>query len=215
MLTKNGHSMFDISSLLQKSIRRCDPINAGYAANELLGRYRGYLWKRLLTISAEDCWGIVTAEIVGLQKADEIVNAKAKGYDINPLFIAKAVTLLLKASKNRDADYFACNLLNSNKTLPDEELKSFLVNASARFRGIPQYTYDCHTRQGRSMGKTKQDMILSEQACLKPHQVGDFDNESWDNFFKYEAEGFDLEKGFPLPDPKDVHDVTHGIEKLF
>lgn len=63
LYTKNGHSMYDMVSLLQKAIRRGDVEIAGYAANELRGRYNAYLWRRLLAISAEDCYGIMTKEI--------------------------------------------------------------------------------------------------------------------------------------------------------
>ena len=114
-LTKNGYSMFEMSSMVQKAIRRCDIPHAAYAANELSVSYRGYLWKRLLTVSAEDCYGIMTKEIVALQKADEYVNAKAKPGQTNDLFIAKAVVLLCMARKNRDADYVACNFMWGDK----------------------------------------------------------------------------------------------------
>ena len=53
--TRNGHNMYDMASMLQKAIRRCDVEKAGYAAMELFGNYNKYLWKRLLVISAEDC----------------------------------------------------------------------------------------------------------------------------------------------------------------
>ena len=39
LITKNGHSLFTMSSLYQKAIRRCDVKAAGYAANELFDRY--------------------------------------------------------------------------------------------------------------------------------------------------------------------------------
>lgn len=215
LYTKNGHDMYEMSSLLQKAIRRGHHVYAGYAANELYGRYTNYVWKRLLTISAEDCWGVVTSEIIGLQKADEYVNAGVRGYDRNTLFLAKAVTLLIKARKNRDADYFACNLLNSNNTLTDEELKVFFNYCEDKFDVIPQYTFDCHTMAGRRMGKTKADMIKSEQAALNPRVEGDYDNEPWDKFFKAEKEGFDKEKGFPLPTKRQLEELDQGVQTLF
>lgn len=108
LITKHGHNMFEISSMIQKALRRADSESAYYAANEMLASYRGYLWKRLLCVSAEDCYDMVTSPIVGLMKKDE--------QRTNPLDssnVSKAVSILLKARKNRDADYFACNLLNS------------------------------------------------------------------------------------------------------
>lgn len=110
-MTRNYKSMFDISSLLQKSIRRRDANMAYYAANELIPKYRTYLWKRLLTVSAEDCFDMVTGQILKLCKTDKNQS--------NPTItknVAVAVSILLNARKNRDADFFACNLLNSRDT---------------------------------------------------------------------------------------------------
>ena len=61
--TRNGHNMYDMSSMLQKSIRRCNYELAGYAAMELFGRYWKYLWRRLIVISAEDCYGVITGRL--------------------------------------------------------------------------------------------------------------------------------------------------------
>ncbi len=208
LYTKNGHNMYDMSSLLQKAIRRGHAVYAGYAANELMGRYNSYLWKRLLTISAEDCWGCVTAEIIALKNADDIHNAQCRGYDRNPLFVGKAVTLLLKVRKNRDADYFCCNLLNSEDTID-------LAQCEREFDRIPEYTYDCHTMRGKLQGKTKADMIRTEQAALNPHEPGDFDNESWDRFFQLEKRGFDKEKGYPMPTKEQLKSLEDGQTSLF
>lgn len=64
LYTKNGHNMFEVSSLIQKAIRRSNKDYACYAANELAPRFRKYLWKRLLCVSAEDCYDLVTNKIV-------------------------------------------------------------------------------------------------------------------------------------------------------
>ena len=106
--TRHLHNMFEVSSLIQKALRRRDANMAYYAANELIPKYRNYLWKRLLTVSAEDCFDMITGRIVQLHTQDT-----NKQDDKN---IAVAVSTLLNARKNRDADYFACNLLNSRDT---------------------------------------------------------------------------------------------------
>ena len=87
--TTNGYDLFEMSSMIQKAIRRCDIPHAAYAANELSGKYRKYLWKRLLTVSAEDCYGIMTKEIVALQQADECVNKKGNCFRVFPLRIVE------------------------------------------------------------------------------------------------------------------------------
>ncbi len=106
--SRNGHSIFEISSLIQKALRRSDTRMALYAAAEMLPKYRNYLWKRLLTVSAEDCHDMVTQKIMKLHGEDICT---ATGYGNEP--IEKAISILLGARKNRDGDYYACNLLNS------------------------------------------------------------------------------------------------------
>ena len=60
---------------MQKAIRRADAKLAGYWALELWESGFGkHCWKRLLTVSAEDCWGILTAEVKALHDAYLVVN---------------------------------------------------------------------------------------------------------------------------------------------
>jgi replication-associated recombination protein RarA len=62
--TKRGYSFPAVSSAMQKAVRRGDAKLAGYWALELWASGFGqYVWRRLLTVSAEDCWGILTAEV--------------------------------------------------------------------------------------------------------------------------------------------------------
>lgn len=123
--TKNGYNMYDMSSMLQKAIRRSDVPHASYAARELYFGFRPMMWHRLLTVSAEDCFGIVTREIVALNQADSIMNGKDSGEKSYLTFIARAITLLCAARKNRDADYVALNYLWGNPKLSEDELLAF------------------------------------------------------------------------------------------
>ena len=67
--TVSGYDFFEVSSALQKSIRRADTKVAGFFALELFhSNYAKYVWKRLYTISAEDCYGLITAEIQALHQ---------------------------------------------------------------------------------------------------------------------------------------------------
>ena len=84
---------------MQNSIRKGDYEVAGYCLWELLPQYTPYLRKRLLVISAEDCYGVITKEILNLC---EIGTEQS---------LTAAVYLLCLAKKNRDADYFVCNLM--------------------------------------------------------------------------------------------------------
>ena len=166
--TYSGYNLYDMSSMLQKAIRRGDVFHASFAAKEMHVKYREYLWRRLLTVSAEDCYGIMTKEIVALWEADQIINGnKCKSW----IFIAKAVTLLCMARKNRDADYVCLNFMCPDKELSPEEINEFGWDGLPESVTVPDWVYDCHTRKGKMMGKTKLEMVIEENAALQPHQL--------------------------------------------
>lgn len=189
--TTHGYNLYDMSSMLQKAIRRADVYHAAYAASEIYPRFRKYLWKRLYTISAEDCFGIITKEIVALQTADEYVNG-TKGD--NWLFISKAVTLLCMARKNRDADYVCCNFMCPDRNLSPEEIKEFDFSELHATCIPPEWVYDVHTRAGKAKGKTKIDMIRDEQEALQPHQMSLFDDGDWGQFYESEKKGGNISR---------------------
>ena len=188
LYTKNGHNMYDMASLLQKSLRRGELALAGYAANELYHSYSGFLWKRLIVISAEDCFGVITKELMALYDADKIFNKGKKGDEREIIFISKAVILLAYVAKNRDSTFFACNMFESNVVIPDDAV-NFLITDGAMPDGIPNYTYDCHTLKGTLNGKKVEDMVDDEQKALHPHKIGLFDNSPWDYFYMRVADG--------------------------
>src|SRR5438094_2200316 len=73
--TIRGYNFGEVSSAMQKAIRRGDVQLAGYWALELWSSgFGNYVWKRLLTVSAEDCWGIITQEIKALHDSYLVVN---------------------------------------------------------------------------------------------------------------------------------------------
>lgn len=133
--TRNQYDMFEISSLIQKALRRRDAEMAYFAANELIPHYRNYLWKRLLTVSAEDCYDMITGKIMELHKAD-----CNRADQRNRKYIANAVSVLLNARKNRDGDYFACNLLNSRDKA---DISKYVEN--------PIFDITCSTKNGHCM----------------------------------------------------------------
>lgn len=98
---------------MQNAIRKGDYELAGYAMWELLPEYTPYLRKRLLVISAEDCFGVITKEILSLCEVGDEES------------LTKALSLLCLAKKNRDADYFVCNLMLNDK--PTGEDKTILA----------------------------------------------------------------------------------------
>ncbi len=189
--TTHGYNLYDISSLLQKAIRRADVFHAAFAAKEMHPKFRKYLWKRLLTVSAEDCYGIMTKEILALQQADDFVNGSKSA---NWIFIAKAVTLLCMARKNRDADYVACVFMCPDHTLTPEEIKEYDFGQLPDYTDIPEYVYDCHTKKGKAMGKTKIEMLITENEALQPRQLSLFDDGDFGQFVEDERKKGQMSK---------------------
>ncbi len=178
--TARGYNLFDVASALQKSIRRNEPDTAVYFAMELhASGYWKYVWKRLLTVSAEDCAGCITQEIKALHDSFLVVN---EGHNGNAdgtkgrVMITKAVLLLCQAYKCRDADH-AQIFLYDRKVLSDAKVEKYLLQLKPeeRVEEIPEYAYDCHTAKGRKAGKSKDDFFKAEAKALQPRVKGLFD----------------------------------------
>lgn len=170
--TIGGYDFFEVSSAMQKAIRRGDARVAGFFALELWSsNFRDYVWKRLFTISAEDCYGLVTAEIEALWQGHELVNVnsdKPKGR----IFVSKAVLLLCECRKCRDADHLQ-NLVYDRSDIDVE----FWINDVRHYPiPIPEYTYDVHTWKGRKHGRTKEEFFREEFEALNPRIPGLFDD---------------------------------------
>ena len=174
--TTRGYEFGEVSSAMQKAIRRGDAKLAGYWALELFASgYGNYVWKRLLTISAEDCWGILTQEVEALHDGYQHVN---KGIPVRDhkgrIFISKAVILLSLAKKSRDPDHLQNLVYDQLKGIDPDKLANELRKAP-EYQPIPDYAYDCHTQEGRKRGKTKADFFKAEQKALSPFIPGLFD----------------------------------------
>ena len=172
--TKHGYKLLDVTSALQKAIRRADVTLAGYWAIELWeSGYRDYLWRRLLTISAEDCWGLITYEIEALFRGYQFIVKKKKHG--GRVFASKAVILLAMCQKCRDADHLT-NLVYDKDKIDYETLHRDISEARKNPLPIPDYAYDCHTKRGRIEGRTKEEFFIDEHYNLKPRQPGLFDD---------------------------------------
>lgn len=228
LLTRHGHNMYDMSSMMQKAIRRGLVRYASYAAYELYGKYYNYVWKRLLVISAEDCYGIMTHEIISLRLADDEVNGKAKGYDRDPIFLAKAVALLCMARKNRDACYVGCNFMWPDKPMTEEELQKIghvtmaeLQKLMVAEKDIPDWVFDIHTIKGKyKLKKTDLDMTIDEEKALYPHQYNMFDYGDWDEYYEQAIKNGDIdeeqqEKVKEFQESQRKLQKEHGTEENF
>jgi len=177
ILTTRGYDFFECSSAMQKAIRRGDARLGGYWAVELHeSNYGEYVWNRLMTISAEDCWGILTQEVESLYRGWLMVNKRRRPKDPfkGRVFVAKAVILLSQAKKSRDADHLT-NLLYDAQAVTDHELDRELTAARKNPEEIPEYAFDVHTQKGKKRGRTKEEFFADEHAALKPREPGLFD----------------------------------------
>lgn len=173
--TINGYDFYEVASALQKSIRRGDTKIAGFMALELFPKYSEYCWKRLLTISAEDCYGIITKEIKALYDSFWVINKRNKGDLKGRVFISKAVILLSEAKHNRDADLLSNYIYDKRVSLKDEEIEKYFEEVRKEKIDIPEYVYDVHTLKGKMRGKTKRDFFIEEQNSLHNEQISIFD----------------------------------------
>ena len=183
--TKNGYIAGDMMTMLHSSICQSDIPHTSYAVLELFPRFRKQMWNRLLAASDEDCYGVMTEEIMALCSSDEKVNGKKLVDDVGMVFIAKAIILLSMARKNLNANYISYDSLLTDSAMSKEEflasidssLVEHLMRSDFCFQ-IPDYVFDVHTYRGKKSGKTKLDFFIDENNALKPHQPGLFDNGS-------------------------------------
>ena len=140
--TKKGYDMFEVSSALQKSIRRGMEKEALYWAHELCrSNYHAYMWKRLTIIAMED---------VGPANPDAIVQVMAMKqafYDLKEagakevtLCYVSAIMLMCRSPKSRMWDWCKCYMQDSH----DRKAES-----------IPDFALDKHTKRGKIMGRTR------------------------------------------------------------
>lgn len=170
--TIHGYDFFEVSSAMQKAIRRADARVAGFFALELWhSGFRDYVWKRLFTISAEDCYGLITREIEALWQGHELVN-KGKQEARGRIFVSKAVLLLCECRKCRDADH----LQNFVYDRANVDVEHWINDVRAYPIEIPPYTFDVHTRRGKKYGRTKAEFFREEYEALRPRVPGLFDD---------------------------------------
>ena len=174
--TQRGYDFYEVASALQKSIRRADVKLAGYMALELFPRYAEYCWKRLLTISAEDCHGLITQEIKSLYDAFWVINKGKKGDELKGrIFISKAVIILCTCKHNRDADLLSNYIYDKKALISDEDIENLFTEIRKEHIEVPDYVFDCHTIRGKKMGKTKQQFFIEEEKALENRQLSIFD----------------------------------------
>jgi replication-associated recombination protein RarA len=138
--TPRGYSAPEITSALQKAIRRSDDQQAVFWAVELdRAGYTKYLWRRLLIITSEDI-GLANPELPAQiwalhQMHTELAAWKNKnGPERLPL--VHAVLLMARSPKSRMVDH----ALHVEYSINDRKFE------------VPDEALDMHTRRGRQMG---------------------------------------------------------------
>lgn len=175
MKTIREYKLMEVVSALQKAIRRGDAKLAGYWAIEMFeSNFGEYCWRRLLTISAEDCAGLITREIESLHNSYILLRKKKKNG--GRIFIAKATILLCTVDKSRDAEHLSNFVYDRKVGIKDAKLLLWLAEARKNPEKIPDYAFDCHTKAGKMRGKTKEGFFKEEFEALKPRQKGLFDD---------------------------------------
>lgn len=148
---------------MQNSIRKGEFEIAGETMWELLPQYTPYLRKRLLVISAEDCFGVITKEILALC---EIGDEES---------LTKALALLCAAKKNRDADYIVCNLMYTDEPTgwKKEELAKELHKAIRAMNVIKagRYSAELFKKNRKELWK----MLKETAQVYYPHLIDEID----------------------------------------
>ena len=142
VITRRGYEFPEVSSAMQKSIRRADEDGALYWATELdMSGFGEYVWKRLRIIASEDV-GIaaaVSGTVFALyQNWIDQRKKKDKNHAPERLFLVHAVILLCRSKKSRIVDHALITYYHGN--LPK--------------RPIPDYALDKHTPKGRARGRS-------------------------------------------------------------
>jgi replication-associated recombination protein RarA len=141
--TRKGYDFFEVSSALQKCIRRGLEDQAMYWAVELFtSNYAEYAWKRLRIMASEDV-GLaapgVVAEVAALYQHHKL-QASKKDDKNQPerLFLTHAVLLLCRAPKSRVVDH---------------ALLYHWLRHEHVHEPIPDLALDKHNERGRRLGR--------------------------------------------------------------
>lgn len=145
--TEGGYSFSEVTSSLQKTIRRGLEEDAMYWAAEMETRFPDYLWKRLQVISVEDI-GIADPQVVlYVAEMRKLYAELKKEYDKAPdkksrsfrMVLANAILSMCRSRKSRIGDEFQITIYGRRD--------------NGWHLDIPDFAYDQHTSQGRRMGR--------------------------------------------------------------
>ena len=140
-LTPGGYPADEVSSALQKSIRRGLEEDALYWCAEFYKARPHGIWKRLRVIASED---------VGIASPSAALTVRAlyenwkDNQDEGELYVAHAVLVLVHAKKSRLVDHATIAAFGPR----ENGYKSLLAR-----RDVSDYAVDKHTERGRKLGR--------------------------------------------------------------
>ena len=157
MTTVNRHDFFEVSSTLQKAIRRGNEDLALSATVEMFNSNFGeYVWKRLKIMVSEDIGlanNALATQIASLYSFyKEQKSKKDAKHQPERLYLIHAVLLLVRSPKSRYIDWTLCYYFNRFDKLT-----------------VPDFALDMHTKRGRRMGRGKEH-FWNEASKLENHQ---------------------------------------------
>jgi replication-associated recombination protein RarA len=165
--TKNGYDFFECSSAFQKCVRRGLEADAIFWAVELdISNFHEYLWKRMKIITSEDIGfanPTIPVLIASLYKNYmDLLKKKDTTNFPERLFLIHAVIALCRSPKSRLIDW----LTVENYICHDQ-----------KFRPIPDFALDKHTRKGKAL-KRSWKHFFDEGILLENHQLQDGEHEA-------------------------------------
>jgi replication-associated recombination protein RarA len=140
-LTPGGYPVDEVSSALQKSIRRGLEEDALYWCAEFYKARPHGIWKRLRIIASED---------IGIASPSAALTVRAlyenwkQSQDEGELYVVHAVLVLVYAKKSRLVDHATITSFGPR----ENGYKSLLAK-----RDVPEYAVDKHTARGRKLGR--------------------------------------------------------------
>ena len=158
-ITPGGHRCDEVSSAMQKSIRRGLEEEALYWTTELdLAGFGNYAWRRLRIVCTEDV-GLgephLAATIRALYEAWKEERAKQTGQE--RIFLVHAVCLLARAPKS----YLVSNAF----------IASYFADRPPR--EVPDWAKDMHTQAGRRMGRGAEHFIEEGSLLVNELELND------------------------------------------
>lgn len=142
--TAGGYALDEVTSALQKCIRRGLEEEAMFWALEMADSgYGQYLWRRLMVIAAEDI-GLADPQALIVASGGWLATKESTKSFTSPPgmkleFLGPTILYLCRAPKNREGDDFCWYIMERRKR-------------GLRLQ-VPDFALDEHTDRGRQMGR--------------------------------------------------------------